>query len=94
MPTKFYGEPIEVELDAASRQPIMFCWRKKKYLIRTIRSSWQDVGFGHRIIPKRVAWRLRHHRNYFQVETDDGKVFEIYCDRTAKKKTWILFREI
>jgi len=93
MSTKFICEKIEVEVERDNRFPISFIWRGEKYSITAIKSSWPDYGFGSSPAPKRVPWRMRHHRTYYQVETREGKIFELYFDRGAKEKIWILARE-
>jgi len=35
---------------------------------------------------------MRHHRNYYHVETDTGERFEIYLDRGAKRPEWVLLK--
>ena len=94
MHARFYGEQIQVDVDETTRLPTAFFWHRKKYNIKSIVSSWQDVGFGNNPIPKQMAWRMRHHRNYFQVETEEKKRYEIYLDRSGKQKIWVLTREI
>lgn len=94
MPGKFICEKISVELDTENQVPVSFIWRKEKYLITSIKSSWQDYGFGSSPAPKRVPWRMRHHRTYYHVEIENRKVFELYLDRAGEEKTWILEQEI
>ena len=92
MQPEFYSEPIQVETDAQTRLPKSFRWRGKSYVISAVEKEWQDWGFG-ATEPRRKNWRLRHHRNYFLVKTDDNQVFKIYYDRGTKltaPKTWIL----
>jgi hypothetical protein len=94
MQARFHCEPIQVDVDGTTRLPTAFFWHRKKYTIKRIVSAWQDVGFGSYPIPKKVPWRMRHHRNYFQVETEEKKRYEIYLDRGGKQKIWVLTREI
>ena len=94
MLNKFIGEMIDVELDEDTRIPLSFIWQGTKYTILKIKSSWQDYGFGHSPAPKRVPWRTRHHRTYYQVVIENNRTFEIYYDRGGKKRTWFLLQEL
>ncbi len=92
--TKFIDEKIEVEQDEEKRIPVSFIWQGTKYTVIKIKSSWQDYGFGQTPAPKRVPWRTRHHRTYFQVITTNNRTFEIYYDRGSKKRDWFLLQEL
>jgi hypothetical protein len=94
MPNKFIGEKIDVELDEDARMPISIIWQGTKYPIKKIKSSWQDYGFGQTPAPKRIPWRMRHHRTYYQVITEKNRMFEIYYDRGGKEKSWFLLQEL
>jgi hypothetical protein len=94
MSTKFIGEKIKVELDQDNRTPLSFIWQGTKYSVTKIKSSWQDYGFGYSPAPKRAPWRMRHHRTYYQVVTDNNRIYEIYYDRGSKNKTWFLMQEL
>jgi hypothetical protein len=94
MTSKFIGERIKVELDEIKRIPLSFIWQGNKYIITKIKSSWQDYGFGHSSAPKRVPWRIRHHRTYYQVITENNRFYEIYYDRGGKEKSWFLLQEL
>jgi hypothetical protein len=94
MSSKFIGEKIKVELDEDNRILLSFIWQDIKYSIIKIKASWQDYGFGHSPAPKRVPWRIRHHRTYYQVVTENNRLFEIYYDRSGKEKIWYLMQEL
>jgi hypothetical protein len=94
MPSRFIGEKINVELDENNRRPSSFTWQGTKYTVTKIKSSWQDYGFGHSPAPKRVPWRIRHHRTYYQVIAENNRTFDIYYDRGGKEKAWYLMQEI
>ncbi|MFB3897245.1 MAG: DUF6504 family protein [bacterium] len=94
MTPKFIGEKIDVELDQDNRMPLSFTWQDTKYSVIKIKSSWQDYGFGRSPAPKRVPWRIRHHRTYYQVVTENNRMFELYYDRGGKEKTWYLVQEL
>jgi len=94
--SRFYGERIEVETVNQSFYPSAFVWRGQRYVINKIIHSWPDSGYA-KSTPNKRDWRLRHHRNYFVVGTDGGRVFKIYHDRGVKKESprvWILSEEL
>ena len=94
--SRFYGELIEVETLNRSFYPSAFVWRGQKYVINKIIHSWPDSGYA-KSTPNKRDWRSRHHRNYFVVRTDGGRVFKIYHDRGVKKESprvWILNEEL
>ncbi len=92
----FYSERIKVETADQSFYPTAFTWHEKRYAITQIVDSWQDWGHGSCPLNKK-NWRLRHHRNYFIVQTNTNQVFKIYHDRGVKKgfpRIWILNQEL
>ena len=92
---EFHSEQIEVVRGGKSKEPTSFIWKRKDYKIKEILESWADWGFPPGS-PKKKSWRLRHHRNYYKIKTEDGKIFEIYFDRKTKKEEgeWVLYRKI
>jgi hypothetical protein len=90
---EIYSEKIEVEGEGEPVRPVSFTWRGQEFQIERILRTWQDWGFPAGS-PKRKTWVLRRHRNYFTVRTVGGRIFEIYLDRKAASRTWILYREI
>jgi len=94
--SRFYGERIEVETVKQSFHPSAFVWRGQRYVINKIIHSWPNSGYA-KSTPNKRDWRSRHHRNYFVVRTDGGRVFKIYHDRGVKKESprvWILNEEL
>ncbi len=94
--SRFYGERIEVETVNQSFYPSAFVWRGQRYVINKIIHSWPDSGYA-KSTPNKRDWRSRHHRNYFVVRIDGGRVFKIYHDRGVKKESprvWILSEEL
>ena len=94
--SKFYGQRIEVETINQSFYPSAFVWRGQRYVINKIIHSWPDSGYA-KSTPNKRDWRLRHHRNYFVVRIDVGRVFKIYHDRGVKKdspRVWILSEQL
>jgi len=90
---QLYSEKIEVECRGEPLKPVSFKWNDKEFRIEKVLRIWQDWGFPPGS-PRRKNWRLRRHRTYFKVRTEDGRVFEIYLDRKAPEQTWVLYREI
>jgi hypothetical protein len=91
---EFYGKKIAVNYNQLSglKLPVSFVWRGKTYRVREIIDSWMDHGFGS--LSTRRRWWLRRHRYYYQIATSEGDIFEIYYDRGAKDKDWVLYRKI
>ncbi len=73
--------------------PVSFIWREEEFRVEKIVKSWQDWGFPAGS-PRRKNWRMRRHRNRFQVETKCGRLFEIYLDRKGPELPWYLYREL
>lgn len=88
--TKFIDEKIEVRYDKKKCIPISFTWKEKEYIIKEIIRMCQDWGFPSSA-PSRKNWRMRRHRNYYLVRTESDEIYEIYLDRSEKKRTWILY---
>ncbi len=90
---EIYSEKIEVECEGEPLRPVSFTWRGEMFLIKKIVRMWQDWGFAGGA-PRKRTWRLRRHRNYFDVETESGRIFEIYLDRKGPELEWIIYREL
>jgi hypothetical protein len=89
---EFIGEPIEVDKQGA--EPVAFRWRGSEYRIRRVRQSWFDVRSGPPHSRVRTGWWQRRKRTFYQVETTDGQLLEIYWDRGSVHGDWILFRRL
>jgi poly(3-hydroxybutyrate) depolymerase len=71
--------------------PVAFDWNGKTYSVQSILKQWHD--YDHSPLSPKRDWRSRRHRNYFQVRTESGECFELYCDRGTKlgaMKRWVL----
>jgi hypothetical protein len=88
-----YSEEIRVVCEGEPLRPVSFTWRDEQFRIATILRSWHDHGFPAGA-PRRKNWRMRRHRNYYEVLTEGGRRFEIYLDRKGPALTWILYREL
>lgn len=87
------NERITVELHAPGggvREPLAFTWRGHRYEVREIVSAWVDHGFGAGEATK--TWYNRRHRNYYRLAADDGRLYDIYLDRSGSRREWILAR--
>jgi hypothetical protein len=90
---EIYSEKIEVEGAGEPVRPMAFKWHDGEFRVKKVLRIWQDWGFPAGS-PRRKTWRLRRHRTYFQVLTEDGRAFEIYLDRKGPELEWVLYREI
>jgi hypothetical protein len=92
---KFIGEKVEVEYEQLPgvKVPKKFIWQGKTYEVAEVLLSWEDHGFGG-AVPAKPRWWQRRHRVYFHIKTVEGDNFEIYWDRGAKKKVWILTKQL
>ena len=113
-PLRFIGESIEVTFDTQPILekkpgcPDTFSWRGESFRIMEIISEWVDYKRSGRmarnmapahasIAEHRGSWGVG--RDYFQVITNDGRIFELYFDRAPKdtdrrKGAWFLYREM
>ncbi len=88
------SEPIEVELrdePGVLVRPCAFTWRGRRYGIVRLLEVWTDAGFAD---PggRRKHWWERRHRNYYRVETEEGDVWDLYLDRSGRRRRWFLSR--
>ena len=89
---ELYADRIEVELEKGVRalaRPRAFVWRGQRYEVARILDAWHDAGFAGQLRTKH-GWWDRRHRNYFRVETESGEVWDIYLDRSGRKRQWYL----
>lgn len=111
---RFIGEAIRVEFDKAplfSKKPDCpdrFIWREETFAIVEILEEWRDYRRRGRmadnmrpehaaVAEQRGSWGVG--RYYFRVRTDNGRIFELYYDRTPKDAdqrsgAWFLTREM
>jgi len=88
---RFYSQEIQVKTGRKSGIPSAFIWGGREYRIREIWGEWPDFSFGS---VTRGRWWQRRHRTYFRVVTESDEVFEIYLDRGARRKKWVLYRRL
>lgn len=110
----YIGEIISVEFDEPQlfvkkpECPNKFSWRGESYRVTEIISEWHDFsrkGKSSRNMKDahleraNIKGSLGVGRYYFQVRTDENRIFEIYYDRSIKNtfKTggfWVIFQEL
>ncbi len=85
--SEFISEEIDVRFARKPGPPSSFVWREREYRIAEVRSM-------KRVLDVRNPWWRRRHRDYYQVKTDVGDVFEIYLHRGPGKRYWVLYRKV
>jgi hypothetical protein len=113
-PIKFIGEEVEVFFDkppTLSKKPGClsgFTWEGKTFYITKLLSEWSDFTrrgrFARNMQPHNQRKAVRRGsfgvgRYYFQVQTEHGRIFELYYDRAPKNiddklGSWSLYREL
>jgi hypothetical protein len=84
---------IKMERKGIPLAPFSFFYMKKKHVIAAILHQWQEYGFDP--ADTKRDWSTRRTRNYFHVETKEGRVFEIYQDVTDNNaREWFMTKEI
>ena len=114
METRFLSEPIEVEFDEDPLLekkpgcPDRFVRGEETFEIVEMLAEWHDYRRRGRMAqnmrPERLARASRQGswgvgRDYYRVRTVDGRVFELYYDRSPKdadhrKGSWVLYVEL
>ena len=113
-PIKFIGEEVEVIFDkppTLSKKPGCpdgFIWQGGNFRVTELLSEWSDFTrrgrFAKNMQPHNQRKAVRRGsigvgRFYFQVKTEDGRIFELYYDRAPKSVDdklgcWSLYREL
>ncbi|MFH1701359.1 MAG: DUF6504 family protein [Candidatus Zixiibacteriota bacterium] len=88
---KFISAEIKVLRNPNTGLPESFVWDDRDFVIKHIIAAWPNHGYSAGS-PRKKDWRMRRHRNFYQVETLDGDIFEMYHDRGLKPDggKWIL----
>ena len=114
LPIAFIDEPVRVGFDRAPdlekepHCPSTFTWRGELFEVRTMLSEWRDYRRKGRMsrnmtirhldaAARRGSWGVG--RFHFRVETETGRVFDLYYDRRPqragdRKGSWHLWREL
>ena len=91
---RFFGRGVEVacERDAAGfLLPTRFVLGKETIQVAGVVAQWHDHGF-HATVRSRT-WLERRHRTFYRVRAEDGRLFELYLDRTGSRRVWFVTRE-
>ena len=113
-PVRFIQEPIEAQFDQEPLLekkpgcPDSFQWRDEPFRIVRMISEWHDYQrrgrMGRNMRPEHAAraagrgsWGVG--QDYYRVETDTGRIFDIYYDRAPssvddRKGAWFLEKEL
>lgn len=114
METRFLSEPIAVQFDEPPLLekkpgcPDRFVWNEQTFDIIEKLAEWHDYRRRGRMAqnmrPERLARAERKGswgvgRDYFRVRTAQGRIFELYYDRSPKdvdrrKGSWVLYQEL
>jgi hypothetical protein len=114
VPRRFIDEEIEVRFDRPPlltkkpSAPNGFTWDGESFQVREVLSTWFDYRRRGRMAKNMKPAHLREAirrgswgvgRFYFRVQTDDGRVFDLYYDRAPKEAAdraghWFLWREM
>jgi hypothetical protein len=84
---EFIGEEVAVSFDKKPGPPSSFVWRGEEHRVAEVRSM-------RRVLDVRNPWWQRRHRDYYQVKTDAGDVFELYLHRGPGRRYWVLYRRL
>ena len=113
-PIKFIGEEVEVIFDKPPTLakkpgcPSGFIWHEEIFRVSELLSEWSDFTrrgrFARNMQPHNQRKAVRRGsigvgRFYFQVQTEGGRIFELYYDRAPKSiddklGSWSLYREM
>lgn len=113
-PVQFISEEIEVQFDEPPlltkrpKAPDGFRWQQEQYQARRVLSAWTDyerrgnmaknMQPAHlRLARQKGSWGVG--RFYFRLETEQGRVFDLYYDRAPEGAAdraghWYLWREL
>ncbi len=99
MAPQFFGREVQVTVSSEVKVPTAFRLDDREYVIADIIAAWPDHGFGPTAAGRKKRWWERRHRNYYQVKTTEGDVFEIYYDRGTslkhpERRKWFVHRRL
>ena len=90
---RFFGQRLKVtcERDADGFVlPAEFALGDEVIRVTEVLRQWHDSGFA-ATSPQRT-WLERRHRTHYRVRGDDGRIYELYVDRTGGRRDWFLVR--
>jgi hypothetical protein len=88
---RFFGRRLRVvcEPDAAGfHLPVELTIGDDVIRVVEVLRQWQDSGFAS--TSRQRTWLERHHRTHYRVRGDDGRIYELYVDRTGGRRDWYL----
>ncbi len=92
---KLISEPIKVEMEAPPGgvyAPVRMHWRDETLEITAVLQVFAEAG-----LPRTArtdGWWLRRRRTHWIVRASDGHVYQIYLDRSGKRRDWVLLKRI
>ena len=91
---KAIDREIEVELgDDEPKVPKAFRLDATRYSVAGLLRTWPDAALAS--TPRTANRRSRPSRTFFRVKTEEGTIFDIYCDWFSnKKQRWVLHRKL
>jgi hypothetical protein len=90
---RFFGPRVKVTCreDAAGfLQPAEFVLGDEVVRIAEVLRQWHDAGFAG-TAPQRT-WLERRHRTHYRVRAEDGRICDLYVDRSGGRRQWYLLR--
>ncbi|MCR4425833.1 MAG: AtpZ/AtpI family protein [Firmicutes bacterium] len=89
---RFIRQPVGVEADADTGQPLSFTWKGSTYRVTEVKRTWKDGTVRQIGAPKFGAkskdwWNEQGKVNY-RVKTEDGHLFDLQFD--SRKSEWVL----
>ena len=88
---EFIGQKVKVAFvqKIGWKEPTELTLDKKIYKVVKIYQRWEEHT-------KEKYWRDRKHRVWYEIEMDDGAIYQLYWDRGAygKGKDWVLAKKI
>ena len=90
---RFFGRRVRVTCrqDAAGfLLPAEFALGDEVVRIAEVLRQWHDRGFAG--TARQRTWLERRHRTHYRVRGDDGRIYDLYVDRTGGRREWYLLR--
>lgn len=111
---RFIGEQVTVHfhrppvLEKKPGPPDVFTWEGRTYRVQAVLKEWHNYrrrgAMAHNMKPAHAATASRRGswgvgRDYYRVETENGRFFDLYYDRAPKdvdrrKGGWFLHQEL
>ncbi|MBM3476454.1 MAG: hypothetical protein FJX75_24545 [Armatimonadetes bacterium] len=90
---RFFGRRVTVtcrEDTAGFLLPAEFVLGEDVVRIAEVLRQWHDSGFAG--TSRRRTWLERRHRTHYRVRGEDGRIYDLYVDRTGARREWYLLR--